>query len=439
MKVSFPAMRGQIGQRTYYSCLMPLSVIPKMFTFRDWIEFRPEDREQRVLNQKRVPVIGKYILDNEDGYIFSSITASYKCDVKFTDHDNSDIGTLEMEFEDANFVINDGQHRCAAIAHALRENPALGEETLSVLLFEYENRERVQQMFSDLNRFVAKTSKSLDILYDKRDPISQATLRILEMVPIFEGMVDKDAVSIGLRSPKLFSLAALYDANKELLRFHSDSDEATVNELVRVASEYWEAVSKAIPDWQKVKNQHLLAVELRQGSISSHAVVLRALGAAGGELMKECPNDWKSRLLDLTDIDWSKGNADWEGICIIANSVVSNRQARAATKAYIKQHLGLSLTESEERALAPPEYSDGTWRDDVAESVRQLGEKPQLHMIYDRVEAIRKEAGRSVPRTLDAIVRRTLEDNSSDSENYKGGPDLFCMPEGRGAGVWALR
>ena len=51
-----------------------------MFTFRDWAEFRPEDREQRVLNEKRVPHIAKYILDNEDGYLFASITASYKCE-----------------------------------------------------------------------------------------------------------------------------------------------------------------------------------------------------------------------------------------------------------------------------------------------------------------------------------------------------------------------
>ena len=54
MKVQFPAMKGMIGQRTYYACLMNLSAIPKMFTFQDWIEFRPEDREQRVLNRKRV-------------------------------------------------------------------------------------------------------------------------------------------------------------------------------------------------------------------------------------------------------------------------------------------------------------------------------------------------------------------------------------------------
>ena len=42
------------------------------------------------------------------------------------------IGTLEMEFDQANFVINDGQHRCATIAYALRENPSLGDETISV-------------------------------------------------------------------------------------------------------------------------------------------------------------------------------------------------------------------------------------------------------------------------------------------------------------------
>src|SRR5688572_10631963 len=73
MIVSFPAMRGEIGQRTYFSCLMKLASIPKMFTFRDWAEFTPEEREQRVLTTKRVPQIAKYITDKEDGYLFASI------------------------------------------------------------------------------------------------------------------------------------------------------------------------------------------------------------------------------------------------------------------------------------------------------------------------------------------------------------------------------
>jgi len=330
---------------------MKLNAIPKMFTFRDWIEFTPEEREQRILNKKRIPQVAKYILDNEDGYLFSSITASYKCEVKFEPSGDDGLGRLSMEFEDANFVINDGQHRCAAIAHAIKENPALGDESISVLLFPYESRARVQQMFSDLNRFVSKTSKSLDILYDKRDTMARVALEVTERVPAFKGLVDKDAVSLPARSLKLFSLAALYDAVEELLKNDPNKDESSQEHLVEVASEYWAAVSKYMPEWTKVKSGEMKAPELRQQYISSHAVVLRGLGAAGADLMRENPKNWKDRLLDLRKIDWSKQNLEWENICIVANSVVSNRQARLATKAYIKRHLGLELSEAEARAL----------------------------------------------------------------------------------------
>jgi DNA sulfur modification protein DndB len=350
MKVSFPAMQGVIGHRTYYSCLMKLNAIPKMFTFRDWAEFTPEDREQRILNRKRIPEIAKYMLDNEDGYLFSSITASYKCAVVFEPVTQNGLGTLSMEFEDANFVINDGQHRCAAIAAAIKENPALGEETISVILFPYEERERVQQMFSDLNRNVVKTSKSLDILFDKRDLLARVTLDVAEDVPTFKGWVDKDAVSLPIRSPKLFSLAALYDATEELLSNQKVAG-ASHQELVDAATDYWAAVSAAMPDWAKVRSGELKALELRQEFISSHAVVLRALGGMGSDLMHAHPSEWKERLKDLKFIDWSKKNPDWESVCIIAGSVVSNRQARLATKAYIKSRMGLDLSDVEKRAL----------------------------------------------------------------------------------------
>src|ERR1700751_4139636 len=111
MKVKFPAMEATIGQRTYYACVMKLAVIPKMFTFTDWSEFTAEDREQRVLNKNRIPDIARYILDNEDGYLFSSITASYKSEVTFTPSPTQpDLGTLEMELENVEVIINDGQH-----------------------------------------------------------------------------------------------------------------------------------------------------------------------------------------------------------------------------------------------------------------------------------------------------------------------------------------
>ncbi len=350
MQISFPAMEGVIGGRKYYSCLMKLSTVPKMFTFRDWAEFTPEQREQRVLNKRRIPEIARYMLDNEEGYLFASITASYKCKVEFVPSSpGASIGELKMNFEDANFVINDGQHRCAAIAAAIKENPALGEEMISILLFEYENLARVQQMFSDLNRYVAKTSKSLDILYDKRDQNSRVALAVVEKVPVFMGMVDKDAVSLPVRSPKLFTLSSIYDATDELLG--GEEEELPFNEAVARAIEYWTAVAKMIPLWGKVKTEEMKAVEMRQEFICAHSVVLRALGSVGSDLFRLYPNGWKEKLIELNAVDWRKVNPDWENVCIVANSVVSNRQARLATKAYLKRKLGLELTDSEKRSL----------------------------------------------------------------------------------------
>ena len=86
MRVSFPAMQGVIGQRTYYACLMKLSAIPKMFTFRDWAEFTPEDREQRILNKNRVPGISQLKISQSlyrDSIVFVSSVRPYIASVLY--------------------------------------------------------------------------------------------------------------------------------------------------------------------------------------------------------------------------------------------------------------------------------------------------------------------------------------------------------------------
>ncbi len=355
MIARLPAMRGTIGQRNYYSTLMKLKVLPKMFTFTDWSEFSPKDREQRTLNKKRIPVIARYMTENEEGYLFASITASYKCDgLKFDPSEQDpNIGTLQIDLDDATFIINDGQHRTEAIREAVKINPALGEETISVLLFPYENRARTQQMFSDLNRTAVKTSKSLDVLFDHRDIISRVTTAVIDLVPVFKEQVETEAASVSVTSTKMFGLAALYDANQELVGERKDEEDVTEHQLTGIAAEYWATVAKHMTDWDRVKKEQVLPRELRQESISTHSVVLRALGAVGAELLEADPDGWKGRLQALRRVDWKKSNPDWDGVHIVANSVVSNRQARAATKAYLKKQLGLELTDAELRSITP--------------------------------------------------------------------------------------
>jgi DNA sulfur modification protein DndB len=100
---------------------------------------------------------------------------------------------------------------------------------------------------------------------------------------------------------------------------------------------------------KSVATEHKTAVELRAEKISSHSTVLRALGGLRAELVKD--ETWRDRLANLDLIDWSKSDKDWENVCIIANSVVSNRHARTATKVYIKARLNMELTEAEKRMI----------------------------------------------------------------------------------------
>jgi len=348
MKLSFPAMRGQMGKRDYYVAMVKLSLVPKLFKFRDWGELPPEQRAQRVVQKSRIPEITSYILENEDGYLFSSLTASYNCDPAFEEIKGMhDIGILELPFE-ADLVINDGQHRRAAIEEALKENASLGEETISVVLFPWEDLDRMQQMFSDLNRTARTTSKSLNILYNHRDLMSQVTLALIERVDEFKGLVDKDRISLPLRSPKLFTLGAIYDATTAFLGTISEPDFDDKRDL---AIQFWESVAANIPEWHKVKQDDLKPFEVRQEFIHTHAVVLWAIGAMGQTLKSTHPDDWSKRLTGLRDMDWRRTNREWQGIAMSGTDVVNRRQSRTDTSSFLKLKFGLKLTPAEERSL----------------------------------------------------------------------------------------
>jgi len=75
------------------------------------------------------------------------------------------------------------------------------------------------------------------------------------------------------------------------------------------------------------------------------------------------------------------------------------------------------------------------WVDDIQAVLKELGGRASLHNIYREVEKRRRAGGRSIPKTLEAVVRRTLEDHSSDSANFRGA-DLFKLVS---RGEWELR
>jgi len=345
----FPAIRGIQARRAYYVSMCPLRLINRIFSFDDE-DLRPEMRAQRTLNRARVPELSRYITGNPNNYVFSAITASIDADVKFEPlaktGEGRSVGTLHVPM-DARFIINDGQHRRAAIKDALEEDPELGDESIAVVFFLDVGLKRSQQMFADLNRHAVRPSMSLGVLFDHRDEKAQLTRQVVLGSNFFRDIIELERSSLSKGSRKLITLSALYSATSMLLQ---DLELEGPEEAITLSREYWETVAKHIPEWKMVQAGEMAARGVREDFIHSHGLVVKALGRVGNTLLREKRNAWKRPLSKLKTIDWSRSNSEtWEGRAMAGGQVKMSSNNIILTANIIKKHLGLELGPDELR------------------------------------------------------------------------------------------
>jgi DNA sulfur modification protein DndB len=343
---TFPAIRGIQAGREYYVSMCPLRLIPKIFLF-DEEELTAELRAQRTLNKARVPEMARYITDHRDSYVFSAITASVDADLVFesASSEDSSLGLLKISMN-GQFIINDGQHRRAAIEVALRERPELGHETIAVVFFSDIGLARSQQMFADLNRYAIRPSTSISMLYDHRDDNAELTRRLVVEALPFRDLVETERSNLSLRSRRLFTFSAIYQATKALL---NDSQIPDIDTGVNLARSFWEELARHLPEWEQVRRAKIAASDVRQDLIHSHGVVLHAFGRVGAALLRTEPQGWRERLAIIADIDWSRRNPIWDGRAVVGGKLSKATQNVILTANYIKGQLGLELSPEEIR------------------------------------------------------------------------------------------
>ena len=343
-----PSIRGVQAGREYYVSMFPLRHVPQILRFHD-DELKPELRAQRMLNKQRVPEIARYIVDNPTAYTFSSLTASIDGTVQFEPFGDDDatrnIGRLRIPM-DARILINDGQHRRAAIESALEENPDIGDETISVVLFLDVGLKRCQQMFADLNRFPVRPTTSLSILYDHRDEAAQLAKAVVCGVPFFAELTETERCSMSNRSTRLFTLSGIHHATQSLL---SGLDLPSFDEKLRVAAEFWIEVGKYVTDWELARRRKVTTADLRRDYVHAHTLALAALARAGNELLINHAGAWKAKLKKLATLDWSRSNSRlWEGRAMNTGRLSKRSVNVTLTGNLIKQHLGLTLSPDEQ-------------------------------------------------------------------------------------------
>jgi DNA sulfur modification protein DndB len=346
--LTFLALRSVQAGREYFVAVLPLKLVPRLLTY-DGADLPAELRAQRVLNAARVPEIARYLTENPRGYVFSAITVSVDAHPEFEPLDavaGASVGRLVVPLT-AKLLVNDGQHRRAAIEAALQQRPELGDETVPVVFFVDAGLKRAQQMFADLNRYALRPTRSLGILYDHRDPLAALAREIASTVHPFAGYTELEKTSISNRSTKAFTLSSIYQALETLLGRRKDSLPQTD---IDCAVEYWSQIGELILSWGFVDDT-TSAFDIRQTHIHTYAVALHALAVAGAALIAAYPGDWPERLRVLEELDWSRANrAQWEGRALRGAHISKSGVSVPLTANVLKVKLGLPLTDKE-RAL----------------------------------------------------------------------------------------
>ena len=340
----FDAIRGIQAGREFYVAMCPLKIIPKLFIFTEF-DLPPELRAQRTLRASRIPALKNYILNNPKDYIFSSLTASVDGTMKFEPApslgEGGKLGRLYVSME-SRLLINDGQHRRQAIEEALKENPDLAHEMISVVFFEDKGLVRSQQMFSDLNKNAVKPTKSLSILYDHRDEFARFVVAISSELEIFSGRVELEKTAISNRSIKFFTLNGIADATRKFLGIKGTK--ISVDEQ-NMAKEFWNEIAKNIPEWQLLIQKRVTTSELRKEYVHSHTNLLNALGIVGNVLQNEYPSDWKQKLASLQNIDWSRSNPEWEGKLLLRGRMLKTKLGIELAANTILKKCGIPLSD----------------------------------------------------------------------------------------------
>ena len=336
---TFDAIRGRQAGKDFYTAMCTLKAIAKIFTFND-ADIPAEQRAQRTLRKSRIPRIRDYMLQNPGDYTFSAITVSVDGKITFnpiSQDKYNNLGTISIS-QDASVLINDGQHRTAAIREAIQEDRHLGRDNITVVFFEDLGLKRSQQMFADLNKHAVKPTKSLGILYDRRDDFSTFVVDMTKYVKAFHNRTEMEKTSISNRSTKFFTLNGVQIATKHLL----GKDKNPTDTEKTLAIDFWNEIGKNIPEWGLLIEKKVTPADLRKDYVHANTNMLESIAITGHELMKKFPYNWKQKLKGLQDIDWSRTNPEWDNKILIRGKMTKTiRGMNEAAKILVKRCDGI--------------------------------------------------------------------------------------------------
>jgi DNA sulfur modification protein DndB len=371
----FPCVRGIQSGKEYYTTMIPLRLLSKLFVLES-DEMPAEMRAQRKLNITRANKLKDYVLTSKH-YTLSSVTVTVDVpneqvkQFKF-DETQGDIGTLNVPM-DSRFLIADGQHRIAGLTLALTENPDLGDETISCVVFLHSGLQRAQTMFHDLNYYASKPNKSLNLLYDHHSDESDLARQVMRGVPVFAQYTDTEQTTLSAKSSKVFTFNAIDEANKYLFT----NSQLSQDEKVEKAITFWQAITTELPEWERLLSKEYAPSDVRQNFICGHAIALCGLAHLGFYLLRQ--GNWEGKLqrIGLRSVDWSKNNPEFENRIIFGGRIHKNRTTVTDLGEWLWRRSMLLVEVAEAQILDWMREHFKSW--DIADIEQSLADAPDIN------------------------------------------------------------
>ena len=179
--IVLPALRGIMGNRAYYSCLMTLRELATRVNYAKEIHANESlsGMIQRALEDKRSEEIAAYLQDNSDRFFNSLVVAVYdgepnwhplsnvksrygaETTLELSEETIESVGFFTLRGDEKLFAL-DGQHRLAGIKRAIRDRMTDSEDEVSVIFLGHKNTtdglEATRRLFTTLN----KTAKPVE-------------------------------------------------------------------------------------------------------------------------------------------------------------------------------------------------------------------------------------------------------------------------------------
>ncbi len=310
-----PALKATMGDWVYYVTAMKLGKIARECRLAEEIHTNQDLDEliQRALEDRVRKEMVPYLLNESQRFYGALVVAVYGGEPEFSavtvaehplindEDDRSSYGFGLLRFDGSQiYYALDGQHRLKSIQEAIKLEPDLAKEEITVIILKHEatkeGMERTRRLFSTLNRRAKPTSAAMNIAIDEDDSVAIVTRQLVKESEILKnlilsGITASKKIAPGKKhDPYITTLAAFYETNEILLGAYGGGLDVNkdfkqfrrsyqdLDAYYEYLENIWERLLKNCPGFDEVLSGSKTPGDLRQQTNKSGFPILDKAG-----------------------------------------------------------------------------------------------------------------------------------------------------------------